>query len=77
MMLGYRTPRRLVILFLFFFFLYCFFFIRPTEPKSGNDFEAKRKKVGMAFKKKDCSKVQLMRFHMNGHTAQFRPQIRK
>ena len=39
MMLGYQTPIR----FLCFFFLY-FFFIRPTEPKSGNAFEAKRKK---------------------------------
>ena len=29
--------------FFVFFFLY-FFFIRPTEPKSGNAFEAKRKK---------------------------------
>ena len=39
MMLGYQTPIR----FLCFFFV-LFFFIRPTDPKSGNAFEAKRKK---------------------------------
>ena len=36
---GVPDPIRVV-----WFFFVLFFFIRPTEPKSGNAFEAKRKK---------------------------------
>ena len=36
--------------FLWFFFLDLFFSIRPTDPTSGNAFDAKqKKKKGMAF----------------------------
>ena len=43
--LGPPVPRFLVIFFLVVFFVF-FFSIRPTDPISGNVFDAKRKKGG-------------------------------
>jgi len=57
-----------------FFLLYFFLSDRPSQNQETHSKLNEKKWGGVS--KKDCSKVQLIRFHLNGHTAQFCPQFR-
>ena len=55
-MLGYRTPRRLVILFLLFFFLYCFFLSDRPSQNQETISKLNEKKWGWPLKKRTAQK---------------------